>query len=309
MKLKWQLIIGIILFIFSWTVVILSMHPYFASLIHQTIPILLANIFFYVGLIMIFDWIDFRLSDNSLLHHRNKKLKFFWRFLLFSGLAILFLEGLMLWFGKYWYYPYFPTTFLFLVVYPLFFLYFLPIIESYAAIKAILDKIIGKKIVTKPFKFEKPFYHILGILGACLFSIGLTSIAFIYSYQGNFKFIVDRPTESPIPLLLAGMMLLAFWFLMEFVQWERKQRSFFKATIHGYLNPLLAIIIASVILSLLVELWNLPLGTWCYQNLLLYEIKLLGLPIVVWLGWPFQYIMFLSLYRALFKEVEEEVWK
>jgi hypothetical protein len=79
--------------------------------------------------------------------------------------------------------------------------------------------------------------------------------------------------------------------------------------IKGNYVPIISIFIAGWGSALLYEGLNAPTGLWRYSNIPLSEFNVFGIPILIFLIWPFQYFPLFSLYRLLFKKETEQVWK
>lgn len=187
--------------------------------------------------------------------------------------------------------------------------YFLSIITSYYAMKAILDKIThGKKAVTKRYKYEPALYYCLfttGIIGLTVTFIRLlVNTNLFLSFSFNISTHKNPYLEFPYLVLT----FFSLWFIFEFIQFKKGRNSLIGDTLHRYYNPLVAIIISSIILAIYMEVQNIPLRLWVYSNMPLKEITFLGLPVWVYFGWPLHYIGFLSLYRALGDEPSSKIW-
>src|SRR6185369_13556112 len=110
-------------------------------------------------------------------------------------------------------------------------------------------------------------------------------------------------TDPKIPYISFGYIILMFFslfFILEFIEHKRHRTSLLKDLLHGYLNPLLAIIGSSILLGLYMELQNVPIGLWRYINWPWQNTTISSVPVlVIAIGWPLHYIFFLSLYRAI----------
>src|SRR5260221_7325105 len=102
---------------------------------------ILSNLDFFLGYILFFDFISFEFSDFSLLHNPKHGRKL--HLLIVGYIVGLFLELFFDWIGKFWYYPRANTT-LYLIILTAFPLYFLYILESYLAVKAVLEHFFKK---------------------------------------------------------------------------------------------------------------------------------------------------------------------
>ncbi len=182
------------------------------------------------------------------------------------------------------------------------------IAESYFAAKLILDYLHkGKKIVTKYYRFEKTLYPVLGVIGAALIPIGIFFVFEDYSRQGGYTFNLYQPASYQINFGNIMLIFLGVWFLFEFIEYVQRKTSLLKDIIHRYPNPLLAIFIASSFLAILMETQNLPHDYWVYLNWPFQNLKLFGLPLLMFLAWPIHYIAFLSFFRVTAGKLSEDV--
>ncbi|OGC51533.1 hypothetical protein A2982_02915 [candidate division WWE3 bacterium RIFCSPLOWO2_01_FULL_39_13] len=289
---------------------IISLFPLLNNAWQITLPLTLCYIAYCFGIALVSDYIIEKISGESMLKKILSK-NTFKGYLTFSLIMGLLLEGFATYLGGLWYYPFFttPTYFLLVVALGGFAIYFLAIFLSYEAIKLILDKIVkGRKVVTKDFRFEKIMYYILLFIGIILAVPPILNINKNVSGFGGFVFDVSSPKTPYLDFWPLIMLFFALFFIFEFIQHKRHRNSLIKDTMHGYLNPLLAILLVSFILGLYMELQNLPLRLWIYSNWPLSQITIFGLPVVVLLTWPMHYIGFLSAYRAFGKSPSEEIW-
>lgn len=267
--------------------------------------------FFYFGIILICDGITQKIYDKSQLHEILKNRRNLIVFSLVSLLGAIGAEGIMQWLGKLWIYPFWSQLSYIFIFIPCWIIYWLMIIESYLATKAIFDYFKkGKQIVTKSYNFELIFYKILGFAGLILFSLAIfLMIRDYYLYQGKYVFEVIQNVTYKVNFGYVVMVFLGAWFILEAIEYYRKETSLIKDMIHGNFTPLWSIIIGSLVLAILMELTNEPLGYWIYTHWPWENYKLFGLPVSIYLAWPMQYVTFLSLYRAITTDQSDEIWK
>lgn len=245
------------------------------------------HLIFEIGYWLFFDSMDYHLSGNSMLHmiKKNKKLLFY---LILMGAmigAFFDLFGVIL--SNVWKYPEVIDILSGISLYVAWGVFLLMIYSSYMVFLAIVKKefgIFGKKLVKK--STEKKIYSFMGIASILLLTIPTFS-----------KFIFGFPSYT----YLFGLNLIGFWMILEYIEYKRHEKSLLKDILEGYWNPLLAIVIGSLITSIVWENMNLGVNAWVYQNLPLGHISILGIPLAIILGWPALYIIYLSFYRAIFK--------
>lgn len=268
----------------------------------STIVVTLASGLYCLGVAFLFDYLALIVSGNSFLQKILKKGVGRVRYFLIALLVGFILEFFATYLGGLWVYPFYSLSKYFLVAFLAggFGWYFLCILISYEAFKSILDKLLpGKRFVTKDYKYEKWFYKILLILGVCGFAVFLFGVVM---NAGELERFVLDVSHVKVPYISFWDIMLVFvssFFVLEFIEYKKHRTSFLKDTLHGYLNPLLAIILCSVILGLYMETQNVPIGVWYYTNWPLQDFTIYHIPVVVYLiGWPAHYIFFLSFYRA-----------
>ena len=267
-----------------------------------------------LGIIFIGEGITLKLKNKSLLNEILKNPKNLFTFISFSTFGGILLEGALKWFGKLWIYPYFNVSLYLAVFITGFAMYWLMVIESYLAIKMIIDYLHkGKQIIRRPFVFEARLYKFLGIFGLVITILTLIFI-FIDYQNSNLVLFSKRDLigitanyKVNVPYFL--LLFTGLWFILEFIEYSRKKTSLLKDIIHSYFSPIGAILIGSFILAVIMETENVPLGYWIYTNVPLAEIKFIGLPILLFIGWPLHYILFLSLFRVLTQKESDGIWE
>lgn len=272
------------------------------------------NLAFMLGVIYICEEITLKLKNKSILHEIRKNTKNLIAFVVVSTAGGILLDGIAKWLGKLWIYPYWNfDMYLFLFI-PGFAIYWLMIVESYLATKAIIDYCHdGRHIVGQSFGFEKYLYKFLGIAGLALITISAIFIASNW-YQGD-KYIADlrdvyNITENfKTNFSYLMLVFLGVWFSLEFIEYSRKKTSLIKDIAHHYFSPPVSILLGSFLLAIIMETQNAPLGYWIYTNWPLQNFQLFNLPILMYLVWPLHYIFFLSLFRAFTQKESDEIWR
>lgn len=291
---------------------LISLSPYILSDNYKTGTILtLCFASFCCGISLTCDYIATKISGVSIISLilSNSRSK-----LIYLGIGLLgglILEGSVSYISAMWYYPYYSTPLYFTITVLLggFAAYFLSIVTSYYAVKAILDKLTpGKKTVTKRFKYEPALYGSLFTIGIIGLSITITRILINTSFLRSFSFNISSHKDPYLEFPYLVITFFSLWFVFEFIQFKKGRSSLIKDTLHRYYNPLIAIVISSLILAIYMEVQNIPLRLWIYSNMPLKEIQFCGMPIWVYFGWPLHYIGFLSLYRALGDEPSSKIW-
>lgn len=283
------------------------------SYIHWFLPLTILNLamshfIFLLGNILLFDSISHELSGYSLLKTIYKtKIKFF---LVIGVIGGYFLELLANSFGEIWYYPNLASWQYLLFMGLGFGFYYLYLIESYLGVKAILVRFFKKhNRKSENFKNLKFLFIIIGFLGAVGLGASITYLS-LKSVLGLGNILaINQNLPSAESLFFPSVFVLFFLFLFfEYLEYERHETSLIFELFKGDLIPLISILIASLVCSLLYEGFVVPTGVWKYANIPFQDIKLFGIPALVIVFWPFQYFALLSFYRILFKKETEKIW-
>lgn len=268
---------------------------------------------FIFGIIFVSEGITEAVYRKSLLHAIFKNAHTIIAYFALSMVGAVMLDGVSQWLGKLWFYPLLNNaTYPFVFVFS-FAIYWLMVIESYLAVKALLDAVMkGKRMVRTYFGFERPLYTSLGALGILLIPIAAALMTNDYAVQrGGYVFELTKAVDYKANFGFILLMFFGTWFLFEAIEYFRKETSLLRDILHHYFTPLIAVVLASFGTALLMETQNFfaGAGAWVYANWPLQEVTFLGLPVVMFLFWPIHYIFFLSLWRAFSDKESDEVWK
>lgn len=245
--------------------------------------------------IILCDQVTLKLGGESLLQEATGSAKAWASFLCVGALSGLLLDGLGQWLGKLWIYPYWNEAIYAVTFVAGFCAYWLATVESYTVTLAILRRVRRWKSVLQPRSYEPVLSRALGIAGIALTVVSVALIVLHYRQVGGYVFEVQRPLPLHAPF---GYFLTAFagvWLMLEWVQSALGYQSLIKALLGGRILPLVSLSIASVAFSLFWEGVNAGCRFWTYTNWPLPEWQLFHVPLAVFLTWPFQYVVFLSL--------------
>jgi hypothetical protein len=173
--------------------------------------------------------------------------------------------------------------------------YWLAITESYLAVLAILRR--GRRSLPPviPKSYEPALFRVLGGVGIVLTIAAVMLILADYSKAGGYVF----ETRNRFPLKIHfGYFLAAFlgvWMVLEWVQVRLGRLSLLRTLLHRRFAPIAAIVIASLVCSLFWETVNASHHFWKYTNWPFPHWQLLHIPVMIFLIWPVQYVVFLSL--------------
>ena len=177
--------------------------------------------------------------------------------------------------------------------------YGLPIMMYYSCYRVFLSSIgkktgqFGVKIAGK--RMERWLMKDAGFAGATLIVIPVLLMPAIEYFDPISKGFVFAFT------------LLGMWFLLEYVEYKRHERTLLMDILEGkWLQPT-AIAISAVVTGLVWEAANLLKPSWTYMNLPLMELQMAGVPLAVLVGWIPLYIIYLSFYRVIIKG-RDKLW-
>lgn len=164
--------------------------------------------------------------------------------------------------------------------------------ESYLAVMNIFKSWKAKRT---PRTFAKKFYDAIGIIGA----LGLVYFTVrVYMFFGKGGLFWD--------CVVAG---LSVWFIMEYAEYRMHERSLLLDTISGYWKPILVLLIVTYLTAFVWETMNIPVHAWVYTNIPYSNIRLFGLPVLVYAVWPFVYILYISFFRIFLSHDERDIRK
>lgn len=253
-----------------------------------------------IGVWLLFDALDFKLNGYSLLHRIKNKHKLLIQLILggvFIGLFIEFFGVFVfeLWGDVFYAYlskkPFFQAILIFFSTDILYYILIFPACFSVYRVTYYFIKKEFKQIKIKHnFKrYENIIFPYLGLAGMVLTISSLTVI-----FVSNVKPLIKG--------LIFCFPLIGLWFFLEYLEYRHHQSSILKDIFEFKFRPLIGILITSFLIALIVEGLNFYYTGWSYKNLPLGNIKLLGTPIVAYVGWIPFVIIYLSFFRTFFKE-------
>ncbi|MBI2608129.1 MAG: hypothetical protein HYW47_00835 [Deltaproteobacteria bacterium] len=261
------------------------------------------HLFLGFGCILIFDRLTEKFYGKSLLQEISQSFKNILIFFFISTISGIILECGAQWLGKVWFYPYADIYTYSILFIPGFAIYWLIVLESYAALKGVLNYFRNdKKNIYKEHAFEPFLQKTLGFLGIILIPISIFLILKDYAAYGGYFFSLNQKADYPVKTFLLMMFFLGFLFLFEFILYLKKTDSFLKEMLHCDFVSLLAILLAAAIMGIFMETHNTMYYYWEYSHWPLQHIKLFNVPIIILLAWPFHYFIILYLFRIFWKK-------
>lgn len=256
---------------------------------------------FYLGALLIGNHITVRMGGFSLIsrvrgNRRNNR-----SFTVSVIGMALFFSLIAADLGGLWYFPYWSTTDYFFIGFVLggWVFYVITLIVCYEALKLVLDKILPqRKRVGSYFKYEPHLYRGLFIVGLVCLSIVGAAALYGTRFFTNFHYTVNTAKSPYLPWQYWLLAFVGAVFICEYVEYRRKRSSLLKDTLHGYINPILAMILVGILLAITNEVQNLGVLLWRYANYPWPQITVLTIPVFVIMAWPLHIIAFTEFWRA-----------
>jgi hypothetical protein len=261
---------------------------------------------FVFGVIFLSEGIVQKVGGNSLI---SMMVRGSWRHRI-RTFAVAAAVGLILeicaqWIGKLWFYPFYPTWFYWPSLIGSFLLYWVFVVESYMAAKALLDRYVragGRWHEHKPLRyyaFEPALYSILGVFGASLFMFGIFRAYLNYAIEGGYHFEVLQQSVIAPPFHYIIWAFIGLWLMCEGVLYASQKPSLLYSLLHGYANPALALVAVALLLGLVWESQNAMVDFWTYQNWPWPDARIFNVQWSVIITWPANYIVYLLPAAAL----------
>lgn len=291
-----ELIIGIVILVVSF-LLFLYHHPVYSLGIS------------WLGFALLVDFANKKITGHSFFPINELRMK---DFFIIAGCGILFCF-IIEFFGVYttrsWFYPSWSAMTYFILAPGAFLVYSLVLLSLYEMIKQLIAKYTPKG---KPSEKEENFYKKFMLLETVLGPIGLI-ISFFYVLNilarfeiGLFNFSASSGIEVEWWVFL--VVGLSIFFIFESIAYRQKKETMTRDMIGGNFIPLFAIIIANCLSVLFFEFPNGPLQVWVFDNWAFNNLRLLNIPLVAFLAWPFQFLMLLSILRVAFKTKKIDIW-
>ena len=258
---------------------------------------------FTLGVILIGEGVCQRFGGSSLWSLAISDPVTFGRVILAGAAAGLAMELVGQWLGKLWTYPYWTGWFYALVVIPGFAFYWLSIVETYLAAKAVLDRLAKPRPAISP-----PRSAARGLAGGVALIVVVWLYFHWYAQSGGFPFTVATVTIHAPPFAYALLAFAGVWLLAEWALRRRGSPSLIGAGAGGYWVPPVAIVAASLVLSVVMETQNAVHRLWAYQHFPWPGRAFAGVPLSVFAAWPLQYVTFLVLPGLLVPRLAQLFW-
>ncbi len=270
---------------------------YFEIMPYGPTSVALNNLLLMIGLWLFFDAVDFKINKTSLLHKIKSRNKIVVYIILIGVLTGLFVEFFGAFVSYLWWEPFYtylsekPIYQAILIFFSTaiaisYVLLFPAVYSIYHVFNHFFENMHLKGGIIKN---KDIIFHYLGFIGLLFIILPLP-----------FVFLMDL-----MPLtrgLLFIFPLSGLWFLLESIEYCQHKRSLLLDLLELREGKLIAVFLTSIFLGLLIEWLNQFSTGWTYKNFPFASIEILGIPIIILLGWIPLIIIFLSFYRVFIKE-------
>ena len=254
--------------------------------------------FFCTTVIILCDESAAILGGPSLLGEITGSRRAFFEFVAVGAVSGLLLDGAAQWIGKLWIYPYWTQS-LYAVTFVLgFCAYWLLMAETYLLGCLLLRRAVRPR-PRRPPAWASLAFTAGAVAGAALAAWGLALAVAGYRAAGGFRFDIATPSRAAVPFLCFPLIFTGVWLLLEFVQHRRGRVSLAGALFRGDWVPLAAMLAAAWVFGFFMETVNAAHHFWRYTNWPFGRVRVAGVPAVVLLLWPLQYVVFLAVYEAI----------
>ncbi len=207
------------------------------------------------------------------------------------------------WWGKFWYYPLLSTETYLILLIPFYCLYIIYLLTAYFSILAVLRHLYKpKKVASHNLKIVTRIARVIGITGGVGVIASTFILAFYFTAPHLEQFLSINYASRVDPIMLPLMVIvgLSFWLLFEYLDYKKnRNKGLLIGAIYKDYLPLVAIVLAGLLLAITYESFNTPSGWWRYANIPFSEIHLFGVPALIYLLWPLQYLPIIALYKLL----------
>jgi hypothetical protein len=254
--------------------------------------------FFCTTVIILCDEATQLLEGRSLMSAITAGKREFLEFVATATASGLLLDGVAQWIGKLWIYPYW-TRGLYISTFVLgFCAYWLLLAETYLVARALLARVAGSLGRQAPL-WTAAALRTGGIGGGVLAISGLALAAQGYRTAGGYRFEISHPYRAAVPFASFPLIFLGVWLILEYLQHRRGQESLLGRTFRGEWLPLASMAAAAWGFGLFMETVNTAGHFWRYTNWPMSRDEIFGVPVLVLLLWPLQYVVFLSVYEVI----------
>lgn len=193
--------------------------------------------------IILCDQVTLALEHRSLLQEVTGSGGAWLSFLYTGALSGLLLDGIAQWLGKLWIYPYWGEALYGSTFVIGFCAYWLAIVESYLAVKAIFSRRYAPVPSTKPPRYQVVLFRAIGCAGLMLASIGILELLREYRKIGGYVFEIRRPIVVKNHFSYFLIAFSGIWLVLEWAQFALGRLSLLKTILDERRLPLCALLV------------------------------------------------------------------
>jgi hypothetical protein len=263
----------------------------------------------WVAVALILDFVHHKLYKKSYFPITRTRFKEFLRITVISVIFCVVLDLFGAFFTRLWYYPFFNFVQYALLAPIGFGIYTFSLFALYEIIKKKIDHNAPKGRLSnnqeRLYKILMKAYFFISIIGFFLLGIWVTKAmngVSISMFEINSSYNITQPWWIMIVVLfLLFLVFEAYCFALG-------KETLTRDIIRGNVIPIISIILANILGIVIFELINAPFQIWIFDNWFLNDMKLFTLPLFAILSWPFQFLAFLAMYRAVLPTNQENIW-
>jgi hypothetical protein len=257
----------------------------------------------YLAAISLAEYVTRRLGGFSQLRRIMKTPKTFLTYISVGFLGGLILDSIFQWLSRLWIYPFWTTNFYLLIFIAGFSVYYLSIISTYLISKTVIGKTRRrKKSKNRERKSYKSSFSILLVLSIMMITVGLSGLVMGFINSRYPLFDVNVAVESSVDFVFVAITFIGIWFLLESIGYRLGRKTFIIEILNCNFEPLISVLISSLLFLIIMESQNGPIQLWTYINWPLQDIKIFYTPIIAVLFWPLHYLVIITLYKVISKE-------
>lgn len=263
----------------------------------------------WVSVVFIFESLDgIFLNRTFILESNSRKKHSILKIALIGLLFGLLLETFGMIFTRLWYYPHGNIGLYFLltpIAHPLYFFF---LYQVYDFFHRKFFNSTTPLTVHPQSRFYKNLIRTLAVLGFLGIFIALIKCLIIIQSVNVPLFAININYRVLIDWWLPFLASFSLFFLSEYACFTENKPTLIFDLLNGRGSVLFAIILASLVGILFIEFANAPLGLWVFDNWAFNDIRIANIPLLAYLVWPTQFLIFLSFLRLVFRPRTLKIW-
>lgn len=254
--------------------------------------------FFCTSVITLCDETTMLLERRSLMDEVLGGRQKFFDFVATGAACGLLLDGVAQWMGKLWVYPYWNLA-IYVATFILgFCTYWLLLMETWMAGSALLRGLTRWRD-RQPPAWTPLAFRAAEVSGAVLLACGLGIAMRDYLAWGGHRFDIEFLSKPAAPFRCLPLICFGVWLLLESVNYRQGRDSLLATMLRREWLPVAAMLFTAWTFGFFMETVNTAQHFWRYTNWPLGNYRAFGVPVLVLVLWPLQYLVFGSVYEAI----------